>query len=257
VALTSIAAGLLAACGVPPGGADITISGAVTADDPEGAVICKQPGEDGETTIPTWQWTGTIDGEPAQLLFSSQVSSVPEEGGLQIGGRSWIRFVAFDNGSTVAPQPVSDDGTLRLTAHIEPTPGQTGEAVDIVATLRCPGWGDVGLGGDVSGELDGVSRCPAPGEGGSDAYVTYEVRSAQLAGQPTGTIAFAGLNGPAVDTALLQSGGVLWGAVNTAGQTPQVTASVDDDGVLTATATFTRLDGQPGAVTADATIRCP
>lgn len=247
----------LAGC-LPPGGGKVTVWGAVTADDPPGTVTCMQPGEGGETYIPTWQWDGTIDGEPARLSFSSQTSYVPEEGGLRIGTRWWIRLPAGGaGGSTITPKPVSDDGMLRVTAHIEPPSWQTGGAVDIVAALRCPGWGDVALSGAVAGALDGVSRCPAPGEGGSDAYVTYEVRSSRLAGQAAGTISFSGLAGPTVDTAVLSTGGVTWGAANSAGQPPQIDASVDDDGVLHAAATFRRLDGQPGSVTAEATIRCP
>ena len=243
---------------VPPGGGEVRVSGAVTADDPPGTVTCMQPGEGGETYIPTWQWDGTIDGEAARLSFSSQTSYVPEEGGLRIGAQWWIRLPAGGTGgSTITPQPVSDDGTLRVTAHIEPPSWQTGGPVDIVAALRCPGWGDVALSGAVAAALDGVSRCPAPGEGGSDAYVTYEVRSSRLAGQPAGTITFAGLAGPTVDTAVLSAGGATWGATNSAGHPPQIEASVDDEGVLHATATLRRLDGQPGSVTVEATIRCP
>jgi len=248
--------GTLAGCGVPPGGADVSVSGGVEADDPPGAVTCKNPGIDGETLIPTWQWDGTIDGQAARLAFSSQVSRVPEEGGLWVGTRRWLRFVSFPPGSTITPQPVSDDGTLRVSAHLEPIAAGD-EAVDITATLRCPGWGDVGLAGAVAGELDGVSSCPAPGEAGSDAYVTYQVRSAQFEGQPVGTLTFAGLAGPTVDTASLVAGGATWGATNQPGRPAQIEATVGDDGVLHARATFRRLDGQAGSVVADATIRCP
>jgi hypothetical protein len=47
------------------------------------------------------------------------------------------------------------------------------------------------------------------------------------------------------------------GAANQAGQPPQIDAEIDDDGVLHASATLRRLDGQPGAVEVDAVIRCP
>ena len=256
-ALALITIGGLAACAVPPGSGDVSITGAVTADDPEGTVICKDPFIDGETQIPTWQWDGTIDGEAASLSFSSQISQVPEEGVLQVGTRLWFRLGGQPAGSTITAQPVTDDGTLRVTAHLEPFPGQDGGPVDVVAALRCPGWGDVALSGAVMGELDGVSRCPAPGEGGSDAYSTFEVRSARLEGQPDGTITFAGLASTAVDSAILHSGGVVWGASNRPGEPPELDTSVDDEGVLSATATLRRLDGQPGTVTAEATIRCP
>ena len=231
-ALALVTIGAVGACTVPPGSGDVSITGAVTADDPEGTVICKDPCIDGETQIPTWQWDGTIDGEAATLSFSSQISHIPEEGALRVGTRWWVRLGGHPPGSTITPQPVTDDGTLRVTAHLEPGPGQAGGAVDIVAALRCPGWGDVTLAGAVAGELDGVSRCPAPGEGGSDAYSTFEVRSARFDGQPDGTITFAGLAGPAVDSAVLRSGGVVWGAANQPGLPPQIEASVDDAGVL-------------------------
>jgi hypothetical protein len=50
---------------------------------------------------------------------------------------------------------------------------------------------------------------------------------------------------------------VTWGATNQAGQPPQIDAEVDDQGVLHASATLRRLDGQPGTVEVDAVVRCP
>lgn len=245
----------LAAC-LPPGGAKVTVRGAVIADDPPGTVTCRQPGEGGETHIPTWQWDGTIDGESAWIAFSSQTSHVPDEGGLRVGDRSWVTLGGLPTGSTVTALPVTDDGTLLVAAHIVPQAGQPDGAVDIAAALRCPGWGDVTLAGAVAGELDGVSECPAPGDG-ADARATWLVRSARLEGQLPGAILFSGLAGATVDTALLDQDGVTWAAANVAGQPPQIAASVDDEGVLHASAMFHRLDGQPGSVTAEATVRCP
>ena len=126
--------------------------------------------------------------------------------------------------------------------------------MEVTAALRCPGWGHTTVTGAVAGTLDGVSACDATSA--SDAYSAYTVTSSNLAGQLQGTLTFAGLDGPAVDTAVLQHGGVAWGATNQPGQPPSIEASVDDEGVLTASASFQRLDGGPGAVEVDAVIRC-
>lgn len=181
-----------------------------------------------------------------RLSFSSQTSYVPEEGGLRIGTRWWIRLpTGGAGGSTITPQQVSDDGTLRVSARIEPPSWQTGGAVDIVATLRCPGWGDVALSGAVAGPLDGVSRCPAP----------YEVRSSRLAGQAVGTITFAGLAGPTVDTAVLRTGSVGWGGRPTARASRRRSRRRS---TTRACCTRPRRSGagRAGPI-AEATIRCP
>lgn len=253
-ALTVSVAGLLVGCNPPPGEGTLTVTGAVEAEDPPGAVTCRQPGDGGETYIPSWEWNGTIDGEPASLVVSSQTTYTPTEGAFRVGSRTWYHFLPGAPGEIVAER-IDPDGTLHMTATLPQMSG--GTEVHITASLRCPGWGHAELTGAVSGPLGGVSSCPAPGQG-SDAYVTYSVRSSNLAGQITGSeLTFAGLAGPTVDTAVLRTGGVTWGAANQAGQPPEIAAAVDAGGVLRAGATMHRLDGQPGTVEVAAAIRCP
>lgn len=244
--------GLLVGCNPPPGQATLAVTGAVAVDDPPGAVTCQPPGDGGETTIPSWEWTGTIDGQAASLGISSQTGPTPDIAVFRVGARTWVHFSPGQGGG-VGFERVDSDGTLHVTATLPPATG-TGD-VQITAALRCPGWGHGTLTGAVSGTLDGVADCDVPS--GSDAYSSYAVPSSNLAGQLRGTLGFAGLAGPTVDTALLQHAGVTWGATNQPGQPPQIETSVDGEGVLTAGATFRRLDGQPGTVEVDAVIRCP
>jgi len=247
--------GLLVACNPHPGEGQVTVTGAVEADDVAGTVTCQKPGDGGETYIPTWEWEGTIDGEAASLGVSSQTTFTPTEGAFRVGSRTWYHFLPGAPGEIVAER-IDSDGTLHLTATLPPMSG-TGD-VEITATLRCPGWGHSVLTGAVAGTLDGVSRCPAPGQGGSDAYVAFIVPSSNLGGQiASSELSFAGLAGPAIDTAVLRHAGVTWGAASQAGQPPQIDAEVDDQGVLHASATLSRLDGQPGTVEVDAVVRCP
>lgn len=247
--------GLLVACNPHPGEGRVTVAGAVEAEGVAGTVTCRKPGDGGETYIPSWEWEGTIDGEAASLGVSSQTTYTPTEGAFRVGSRTWYHFLPGAPGEIVAER-IDPDGTLHMTASLPPL-SATGD-VEITATLRCPGWGHSVLSGAVAGTLDGVSRCPAPGEGGSDAYVSFIVPSSNLAGQIAWSeLSFAGLAGPAIDTAVLSNAGVTWGAANQAGQPPQIDAEIDDDGVLHASATLRRLDGQPGAVEVDAVIRCP
>ena len=247
--------GLLVACNPPPGEGQLTVTGAVEAEDVAGTVTCHKPGDGGETYIPTWEWHGTIDGEDASLAVSSQTSYTPGEGVFRLGTRTWYHFLPGEPGEIVAER-IDPDGTLHMTATLPPMSG-TGD-VEITATLRCPGWGHSVLTGAVAGTLDGVSRCPAPAEGGSDAYVTFTVSSSNLEGQiASSELSFAGLSGPAIDTAVLSNAGVTWGAVNQAGQPPQIDAEIHDQGVLHASATLRRLDGEPGTVEVDAVVGCP
>jgi hypothetical protein len=247
--------GVLVACSPPPGEGQVTVTGALDAEDVAGTVTCRPPLDGGETYIPTWEWRGTIDGEAASLGVSSQTTYTPSEGVFRVGSRAWYHFLPGAPGEIVAER-IDPDGTLHMTATLPPLSG-AGD-VEITATLRCPGWGHSVLTGAVAGTLDGVSRCPAPGEGGSDAYVSFIVPSSNLAGQIAWSeLSFAGLTGPAIDTAVLRNAGVTWGATNQAGQPPQIDDEIDDEGVLHASATLRRLDGQPGAVDVDAVIRCP
>ena len=250
-AATAVSAcALLVGCNPPPGQADLTVTGAVEVEDPPGAVTCRPPGDGGETTIPSWDWAGTIDGEPASLGISSLGGPTPDTGVFRVGTRAWAHFPG-DAGEIVFDR-VDADGTLHATATL---PGWNGLAdVEVTAALRCPGWGHTTVTGAVAGTLGGVSDCDPPD--GSDAFSAYTVTSSNLAGQLQGTLTFAGLDGPAVDTAVLQHGGVAWGATNQPGQPPSIEASVDDEGVLTASASFQRLDGGPGTVEVDAVIRC-
>ncbi len=247
--------GLLVACNPAPGKGQVTVTGAVEAEDVAGTVTCQKPGDGGETYIPTWEWAGTIDGQAASLAVSSQTTYEPSEGVFRVGSSTWYHFLPGAPGEITAER-IDTDGTLHMTASLPRLGG--GDPVELTATLRCPGWGHSVLTGAVAGTLDGVSWCPAPGEGGSDAYVTYTVYSSNLSGQiASSELSFAGLAGPEIDTAVLRNGGVMWGAANQAGQPDQIEATVDDAGVLTASATFRRLDGQPGTVEVDATVRCP
>lgn len=254
-ALIMSLAGVLVACNPRPGQGQVTVTGAVEAEGVVGTVTCQKPGDGGETYIPTWEWEGTIDGEAASLGVSSQTTYMPTEGAFRVGSRAWYHFLPGAPGEIVAER-IDPDGTLHMTASLPPLSG-TGD-VEITATLRCPGWGHSVLTGAVAGTLDGVSRCPAPGEGGSDAYVSFIVPSSNLAGQiAQSELSFAGPAGPAIDTAVLRNGGVTWGAANQPGQPPQIEAEVDGEGVLHASATLRRLDGQPGTVAVDAVVRCP
>ena len=253
-ALCASLVGLLVACNPSPGEGRVAVTGAVEAD-VAGTVTCQEPGDGGETYIPSWEWNGTIDGEAAFFAVSSQSQYVPTDGALRVGTRAWYHLLPGSPGEVTAER-IDADGTLHVTAVLT---SFTGEApVEVTATLRCPGWGHSVLTGAVTGTLDGVSRCPAPGEGGSDAYVTYIVSSSNLAGQiARSELSFAGLDGPEIDTAVLRHGAVTWGAANQVGQPDQIEATIDDAGVLTASATFRRLDGQPGTIEVDATVRCP
>jgi hypothetical protein len=254
-ALGASLVGLLVACNPAPGAGQVTVTGAVEAEDVTGTVTCQKPGDGGETYIPSWEWAGTIDGQPASLVVSSQTAYEPSEGAFRVGSSTWYHFLPGAPGDITAER-IDSDGTLHMTAALPRHGG--GDPVEIAATLRCPGWGHSVVTGDVAGTLDGVSSCPAPGEGGSDAYVTYRVHSSNLSGQIAfSELSFAGLAGPEIDTAVLRHYGVIWGAANQAGQPDQIEATVDDAGVLTATATFRRLDGQPGTVDVDAVVRCP
>ena len=251
-ALVLAVGGLLVGCNPAPGQARLTVEGAVEADEPPGTVVCRTPGDGGETTIPSWEWNGTIDGQPAFLGISSQSGPTPDLSVFRVGGRTWVHYSPDDEGGIVTNR-IDSDGTLHATATLPPATG-VGD-VEITAALRCPGWGHSTLTGALTGNLDGVADCDVPS--GSDAYSSYSVPSSNLAGQVRGTLGFAGLSGPTVDTALLQNAGVYWGATNQAGQPPQIETSVDGEGVLTASATLRRLDGQPGTVEVDAVIRCP
>jgi hypothetical protein len=251
-ALTASACGLLVGCNPPPGQAALTLTGAVEADDPAGAVTCRPPGDGGETTIPSWEWNGTIDGEATLFAVSSQSGPTPDMSVLHVGTRYWTHFPG--GAGNVVLDRVDHDGTLHATATLRPLTG-TGD-VEVTASLRCPGWGHSTLAGAVAGTLDGVPACDVPS--GSDAYATYAVPSANLPGQlQASTLSFAGLAGPSVDTALLRHAGVTWGATNQPGQPPQIESSIDGEGVLSATASLRRLDGRPGTVDVDAVIRCP
>jgi hypothetical protein len=230
----------------------MTMTGAVEAENPPGAVTCLKPGDGGETYVPTWEWNGTIDGEAASFVVSSQSSYLPDQGGLTVGTRRWLHLLPGSPGEIVTER-VDKDGTLHVRAHFESSSGA--DAVDVVAALRCPGWGYSTATGAVAGVLAGTTSCAVPSR--SDAYSSYEIRSSNLEGQlRAGTLSFAGLASPGVDTALLSHAGVGWGASNQPGQPPQSETSVNETGLL-ASATFQRLDGQPGAVEVDAVIRCP
>jgi hypothetical protein len=249
-ALAMTVCGLLVGCNPTPGQATLTVTGAVEVEDPPGAVTCQKPGDGGETYVPTWEWRGTIDGEAASFLVSSQTAYLPNEGALTVG------TLLPGSPGEIVTERVDDDGTLHVRAHLEPWPAQGGDAVDIVAKVRCPGWGHSTMTGSVTGALGGTTGCTVPS--GSDAYSYAEIRASNLDGQLRGgTLSFAGLSGPAIDTALLSHARVTWGATNQPGQPPEIETSIDGEGVLTAGATFRRLDGQPGTVEVDAVIRCP
>lgn len=249
-ALVLVVGGVLVGCNPPPGQATVTLTGDVEAEDPEGAVTCRRPGDGGETTVPSWDWTGTIDGEAASFGFSSQSGPVPDISVLRVGSRTWAHFTG--TAGTVVTERVDRDGTLHVSATL-PRVGGTG-VVEITAALRCPGWGYSTMTGVVAGSLDGTTSCQVPS--GSDAYSYFEIRSSNLTGQLRGDLSFAGLAGPTVDAAQLRHAGVIWGAANQPGQPPQIETAVYDEGVLTASATLHRLDGQPGTVEVDAVIRC-
>jgi hypothetical protein len=252
-AITSLA-GVLVACNPPPGEGQVSVAGAVEAEGVAGVVSCRPPGDGGETYIPTWEWSGTIDRAAAFLGVSSQTTFTPSEGVFRVGSRAWFHFLPGAPGEIVAER-IDSDGTLHMTAELPPQSG-TGD-VEITATLRCPGWGHSVLAGSIAGTLDGVPRCPAPGEAGSDAYVSFILPSSNLEGQIAHSeLSFAGLAGPAIDTAVLRHGSATWGAANEAGQPDEIDAEIDADGALHASATLHRLDGQPGAVEVDAVIRC-
>ena len=230
--VVSVAAGLVA-CHPGPGGATLTVTGAVEADDPEGSVTCRPPGDGGETYIPTWEWNGTIDGEAASLMVSSQSAHVPNQGVLTVGTRSWVHL--YGTTGEVVTERIDDDGTLHVTATLTEFPGTS--EVEITAALRCPSWGHATLTGTLAGTIDGLADCDVPS--GSDAYSTYEIASGNLEGRLNRSITFGGLSGPAVDTAVLLDGGVAWGAFNRPGEPPQVRVEEQADGVLIAGATLT------------------
>jgi hypothetical protein len=201
-ALLVTVAGLLVACNPEPGGGELTVSGAVEAENPPGSVTCREPGDGGETLIPTWEWSGTIDGEPANLGFSSQSAHTPTDGALVVGDRMWLALGGITGGEVVVDR-IDADGTLHVTATLPPGPGSGPDDVDVTASLRCPGWGHSVMSGDLAGTLDGLPRCTGSG----DPSGTVEVHSANLDGQLRG------------DFFLLEPGGNdLWLRVGVDGQ---------------------------------------
>lgn len=250
-AAATLVVSVVAGCQPPPGGGTLTITGAVSAEHPEGSVTCRPPGDGGETYIPTWEWHGTIGGEAASFAVSSQSAHLPTEGVLSVGTRRWLHVVPGSPGEIVTER-IDPDGTLHVVATLPEAFGSS--EVEVTAALRCPSWGHADVTGALDGPIDGLASCDVPG--GSDAYAAYEIASGHLDGRLDGSLTFTGLSGPAVDTAVVLDGGVVWGASNQLGEPPQVIVHEQADGLLVADATLTRLDGGPGAIEVEAVVLC-
>jgi hypothetical protein len=128
----------LAACNPAAGEGTFTVTGAEQATASGPSVVCRPPGDGGETVTPTWEWTGSIDGEDVTLAFAGMWEpTAVDAGSFMISGR---QYVAFDRpgGSLVRHGGIDADGTLHVAATLAGPFG--GGTVEVEADLRCPSW---------------------------------------------------------------------------------------------------------------------
>ena len=131
----------LAGCNPNAGEAAIVVTGDEQGVVTGPTVTCQPPGHGGETVTPSWEWSGTIDGEAATLMFAGlwQPGKV-DAGSLIVGGR---QYAALDqpNGQLVRQTGSIDaNGTLHVAATLPRVFGGETGTVEIRADLRCPTW---------------------------------------------------------------------------------------------------------------------
>ena len=134
--LAAVSGGLLlSACNPEAGAARIDLSGPVTAKVDGPTVTCRPAGDGGETVIPSWDWTGTIDGEAAAVSVTGVLPDMTvDSAAVSIGDDTWI---VLGDPTSVHQVSLDDDGTVRVEAtlaHGGPGP------LTMVAVLRCPEW---------------------------------------------------------------------------------------------------------------------